>query len=349
MIYKLTIAAMLLGLLMPAAANDPEPPQPQMNAYPDGFFYSTGRSYLGVEVKDITSDRVSALKLKEERGVEIAMVDQDAPAGKAGLKEHDVVLEYNGTRVESAEQFQRLIRETPPERNVTLGISRDGNPMNITAQIGDHAKLAKKMFKLDRPGLLLRDLPASDFNMPMDVQVFTYNPSLGIQVDNLGQQLGDFFGAKNGEGLLVKSVEKGSPAEKAGLKAGDVITRMDNEKISDRADLRRLVRSHREGGKVTLGIIREKHEQNLTIDLPAGKSGGSSGMEIWEPDEENWQDWQSELQDMQPQLLEAQKSLQNLGPTLQKNMAQLASEMSRWEKEYSKVANEWHMEFHDFI
>jgi serine protease Do len=343
MIHKLTIAAMLLGLLMPAVASDPEPPQPQINTYPDGFFFSSGRSYLGVEVKDITSDRVSVLKLKEERGVEIAMVDQDAPAGKAGLKEHDVVLEYNGARVESAEQFQRLIRETPPGRNVTLGISRDGNPMNITAQIGDRTKLATKVFKFERPGVLLKDLPsASEFNMPFDVQVWTYTPSLGIQVDNLGQQLGEFFGAKNGEGLLVKSVEKGGPAEKAGLKAGDVITRMDNEKISDRSDLRRLLRSHHDGGKVTLGIIREKHEQNLTIDLPAHKSGGSSGMEIWEPDMENWQDWQSKLQDIQPQLLEAQKTLQNLGPALQKNMAQFASEMR-------KAAKGWQIEFHDFI
>src|SRR6185369_10964812 len=81
-------------------------------------------SYLGVDIDEVTSDRVKALKLKEERGVEITMVDQDAPAAKAGLKEHDVITDFNGQRVEGGEQFKRFIRETPAGRTVTLGIVR---------------------------------------------------------------------------------------------------------------------------------------------------------------------------------------------------------------------------------
>src|SRR5215813_15097971 len=80
----------------------------------------SGRSYLGVDINDVTSDRVGPLKLKEERGVEIVSVDQDAPAGKAGLKEHDVILEFDGTKVEGEEQLRRMLRETPPGRTVTL-------------------------------------------------------------------------------------------------------------------------------------------------------------------------------------------------------------------------------------
>src|SRR5437899_10129323 len=84
---------------------------------------------------------MAALKLKDERGVEITMVDQDAPAGKAGLKEHDVILEFNGTVVESEEQLRRMIREVPPGRTVSLGISRDGNPMKMSVQLAAHDKV----------------------------------------------------------------------------------------------------------------------------------------------------------------------------------------------------------------
>src|SRR6202051_3817908 len=94
-------------------------------------------SYLGVDISDITTERLSALKLKEEKGVEVTMVDQDAPAGKAGIKEHDVILTMNGTAVESKSQLQRMIHETPAGRVVALGLSRDGQPLTIKVQLED--------------------------------------------------------------------------------------------------------------------------------------------------------------------------------------------------------------------
>ncbi len=98
---------------------------------------SGGSSYLGVDIVDITADQLGALKLKEEKGVEVTMVDQDAPAGKAGIKEHDVILSMNGAPVESKSQLQRMIHETPPGRVVTLGLSRDGQPITLKLQLAD--------------------------------------------------------------------------------------------------------------------------------------------------------------------------------------------------------------------
>src|ERR1700731_3494899 len=97
-------------------------------------------SYLGVDISDITSDRLGALKLKEEQGVEVTMVDQDAPAGKAGIKEHDVILTMNGTAIESGAQLRRMIHEMPAGRMVIFGISRDGHPMTIKVQLADRKK-----------------------------------------------------------------------------------------------------------------------------------------------------------------------------------------------------------------
>jgi len=107
MIQKKTIALLLTSLALPLIAAQPTPtPQPDaLSQQVPGHFYAAaaGRSYLGVDIRDVTTDRIAALKLKEERGVEITMVDADAPAGKAGLREHDVILDFNGTAVESEE------------------------------------------------------------------------------------------------------------------------------------------------------------------------------------------------------------------------------------------------------
>ena len=141
MIQKKTIALLLTGLALPLIAAQPSPRRSQTRfriRFPVISLLLAGRSYLGVDIRDVTTDRMAALKLKDERGVEITMVDADAPAGKAGLREHDVILEFNGTAVESEEQIRRLIREVPPGRTVTLGISRDGAPMKINVQLADH-------------------------------------------------------------------------------------------------------------------------------------------------------------------------------------------------------------------
>ncbi len=189
---------------------------------------SSGSSYLGVDTRDVTSDRLDTLKLKEEQGVEVTMVDQDAPAGKAGVKEHDVILTLNGTGVESVEQLRRLIREVPPGRVVTLGISRSGNPLTLKVQLADRKKTFAYSysdngnFKYAMPAMpALPALPAMpEIDMPVSVVVVHSSRRSGLMVENLTPQLGDFLGAKNGQGVLVRSVEKGSRAEKAGFRAG---------------------------------------------------------------------------------------------------------------------------------
>ena len=307
MMIHLIAAAVLLAAAGSPASQPGNPPQPgpQFNTAPEVYFYSSpGRSYLGVDIQDVTADRVGPLKLKEERGVEVTMVDQDAPAGKAGLKEHDVILDFNGTAVDSEEQLRRLLREMPPGRTVTLGISRDGNPMKINVQLGDR----NKIFAQNRPKIVIPPIPRMPqlprFDNPgYSFQFNMYSPSLGIQTENLSRQLGEYFGVKDGEGILVRSVEKGSPAEKAGLKAGDCIVRADNQKLSDRADLSHILRSHREGGKLTLSIIRDKHEQTVVVDLPQkGSSDSSWNYFDWEQMESVWKELEDTFENFEPEI-----------------------------------------------
>lgn len=340
MMHTFLSLLILAGLGLPAAgaaapAQPAAQPQPDLNPVPELHLYAAGRSYLGVDIRDITQDRVGPLKLKEERGVEITMVDRDAPAGKAGLREHDVILDFNGAAVESEEQLRRLIRETPPGRPVTLGISRDGNPMKINLELADHSKLAGKNHVFAIPPISpIPEMPdfSNRFDFPGNIYVLRNSSAvLGVQTENLTSQLGEFFGVKNGEGVLVRSVEKGSPAEKGGIKAGDVIVRIGDEKLSDRSDFSRLMRKYRSGGKLTLGVVRDKHEQTFSVELPQRGPKESSG--ILDPEE-----LREELANLRPEIESAVEATRELVDS--KVMAELGKAMRENERQFKDLGKQ---------
>lgn len=232
-----------------------------------------GSSYLGVDIADVTTERLGALKLKEEHGAEVTMVDQDAPAGKAGLKEHDVILTLNGAAVESAAQLRRMIRETPAGRVVSLGISRDGQPQSIKVQLANRSKSAA-MHNVPEFKFAMPAMPAlADLDIPVSVVIAHSSLRSGLMVENITPQLGDFFGVKGGGGVLVRSVEKGSRSEKAGFRAGDVIVRVNNEAVHDTSDFTRALRATSKGA-AAVTVIRDKKEQNLNLILPDKKDSG---------------------------------------------------------------------------
>ena len=249
-------------------------------------FEAASRSYLGVGVNDLSSDRAQALKLKDDRGVEITSVDQDAPAGKAGLKQNDVIVAFNGTPVESAEQFKRLMRETPPGRTISLDLVRNGQPQNIKVQLADRKKLESSMWPHESGDFALA-MPAVPPTPPIpampafprmwDQTIVRTRSNSGATVESLSPQLGDYFGVKNGEGLLVRSVQKGSAADSAGLRAGDVIVRVGDQKISDNSDWSEALRNAKDG-KVSVVVVRDKKEQTLTLTVPARRGSESSAL-----------------------------------------------------------------------
>lgn len=238
---------------------------------------SKGGSYLGIGGLDITSARAHSLNLKEERGVEVSSVAEDGPAAKAGIKSGDVVVEYNGQPVQGTTQFQRMVRETPVGRQVKLTIWRNGAAQTVTATVGENRQTLSTMNADD--GNWNFSMPVMPAMPPMpniDIprfQLSSQNPMLGIEGESLGQQeqLAEFFGVQ--EGVLVRNVKKGSAADKAGLKAGDVITKVDESKVSSTSEITRVLRGLKSRKSVNLTITRNKKELPLTLTVEtAGNS-----------------------------------------------------------------------------
>jgi serine protease Do len=219
-------------------------------------------------------------------GVRIADVDQDGPAAKAGMRSGDVVTEVDGERVRSARQFSRLIQESPGSRSVKLGVLRDGKRQTIEVtpesrswDFGiDAARIGREVERSMRdiePRLReleprLRELEPRlrefrfdgpmDFDFNMLPRLTSPRARLGVQLNELTPELAQYFGAKDG-GVLVASVTKDSPAEKAGLKAGDVITSIDSDRVRHANDVVDELRD--KSGEVTIGIVRDKRESSV--------------------------------------------------------------------------------------
>ena len=301
--------------------------------------FGGGGSYLGVDTQDVTPERLSALQLKEERGVEVTVVDQDAPAGKAGLKEHDVILTLNGQSVESVEQLRRMIHEIPPGRVVSIGISRNGQPQTLKAQLEDRKQAFGysngKPFKVIVPTMpVMPAMPAMpEIDVPVSVVVVHSSLRSGLMVENLTPQLAEFFGTKNGQGVLVRSVDKGSRAEKAGFRAGDVIVRVSGEAINDSGDFSHALRN-RQGSAVPVGIIREKKEQTLTLSLPERKQSHllNESIELPDLDEET----RKELRRTEAEIARLQPELEQFA----KRMNDYGAEMKRLQPEIEKSTRE---------
>jgi serine protease Do len=223
-------------------------------------------SYLGVNISEIDADRAKALRLPSESGVEISRVEQDSPAERAGLRVGDAVTQYNGQRVEGMEQFSRMVRETPVGREVKLEIVRNGTPQWLAVKVGGRPMTATWTTPAppaERFELRMPDMPRSFMSWR--------SSALGIECETLEGQLAQYFGVK--EGVLVRSVNKNSAGEKAGIKAGDVITRADDAHIATPADLSSRIRSAH-GKTVPLTIMRDRKEMNITVSVEDEDRGG---------------------------------------------------------------------------
>ena len=252
--------------------------------------------YLGVDLRDVSEDQLTALKLKEARGAEIIGVDHDAPACKAGLLLHDVVLQMNGQVIEDENQLRRMLRETPAGKQVTFLISRDGQQRTIQAQMATREEVEREAWQkrytvpepADGPSSAYIPRTGNSFLTPskpatvkgthtfLGTTMLVSSSYTGAKLEVMGPQLAEFFGAQ-GSGLLVRSVDPNSPAADAGMHAGDVVVKVNSLPVGSASDWSKIIHENR-GKTVNVIVLRDRKEQTLKLTPDSKKR---SSVEPW--------------------------------------------------------------------
>jgi len=246
--------------------------------------------YLGIDVRDISDDEAPALKLRDSRGAEIIRVDHDGPAGKMGLREHDVIIQMNGMIIDGEEQIRRLLHEIAPGKIVAMIVSREGRQLKLTTQMATRTEVERQAWEkhLVAPQAPATGLPSEDpanqgvqsvaagaapktpYSKGFLGTILLTPAYTGVMLERIGPQLSQFFGVPRGTGLLVQGVEANSPAAMAGVRAGDVVVRADTKAVASLSDWVKIIRDAK-GKPVTVVVLRDHKETVLTVTPEAKK------------------------------------------------------------------------------
>lgn len=312
-----TLAAGLVVAQAGAArAQEEEPEQPQepeaavevVRAPSIAMWTQPSGGYLGVTIEDLDAEAAGELGLDEPRGARVADVSEGSPASEAGFRDGDVILRFDGHRVRSTAQLTRLVRETPPGREVEVRVLRDGDRRALTVEVGERSAAvpglsADRMERIRRQierSMKLRgeamerleelghrfddehfehhfdegdfDLEISDGEGDVALWFSDEDGRLGVQLQPLTDQLARHFGVDDG-GALVASVREGSPAADAGLSAGDVIVAVGGEEVDGPGDVARAVHGA-EAGALEITLVRDGGERTVTAELPEREDVG---------------------------------------------------------------------------
>jgi S1-C subfamily serine protease len=247
------------------------------------FRFGAAGARLGVALEDVRADDVARLHLPEERGAVVKEVSKGSAAEKAGLKEGDVVLSFQGEKVWSAPQLRRLVRETPPGRHVSLEVSRAGAVQRLAATLEESKDrdltFGDEGLEIEPPLPPMPPMPPMPPLAPLleegerghrmifrERLLGTRPGRLGLSIQEVSGQLARYFKVDDG-GLLVTDVEAEGPAGKAGVRAGDVIVKVDGKAVADAEDLRRAIGEAAARSEVVLTVQREGRPLDLKVTL----------------------------------------------------------------------------------
>lgn len=286
----LFVAILAAGSLV-SAQDAPKPKEGKVERT-FAFTFEGDGGYLGVQTTEVTKENFGKFGLAGVRGVAIDKVLENSPAAAAGLQNGDVIIRIDGDEVSSARKLTRLISEISPDHQVKITILRNNSEQEVTATLTKRPmpRFENGGFGVTAPGQFGRlEMP----NLP-DVREFprigtpgTMLPTvpdanrmvwragegrqIGINVYAVTKQLGEKFGVANG--VMVNTVRDGSPAAKAGLKAGDIITEADGKPMKNNLDLINAVNSKKEGD-IQLTFVRDRNSSTVTVTPEVSKDGG---------------------------------------------------------------------------
>ncbi|MBD3170011.1 MAG: PDZ domain-containing protein [candidate division Zixibacteria bacterium] len=273
------------------------------------------KGWLGVYIQDIDSDLMDALDLNSKDGVLVDDVVSDSPAEKGGIKPGDIIVKFNDVDTNSERKLRYKIKATNPGDKVEVVVLRDGKEKKLNVEMGEPKRSAYSYsYEYDD----------DDWKDHKGISVIMRDKraGLGVVIDDLNEQLGEFFGIEDGEGVLIEKIVEDSPAEKAGLKAGDVIIEMDGKHVSNTSELRKILAEKEAGDEVKIIVMRDKRKKEIKAELsekfgPSGFKWSSIAPDfhdIYIPavpdwDEKEWQLYQKELKSSMKELKKELKEL----------------------------------------
>jgi serine protease Do len=248
--------------------------------------HSEKSGYLGVHLQNIDSSMAKALQLDEDGGVLISEVVDESPAATAGLEDGDVVLEFDGRSIDDIGDLTRAVRRAEPGETVEVVVLRAGERRSLDVEIGERENvfawisgdgdsawtirggdLHLEDFHDDHARVMIKRMKDGD---DVNVWVTGFDSDrgyLGVHLDDLNEQLGDYFGVEDGEGALVTSVIEDSGAEKAGLMAGDIIVRIGDEDVESAADVSSAMQHTEVGEELEVTVVRKGRTETFTVEL----------------------------------------------------------------------------------
>lgn len=285
----------------------------------------TRRGWLGVYVQDVTKEIKEAMDLRSKKGVLVRDVVEDSPADEAGIRGEDVILIFDGKELDDSDELIRAVRKTSPGDKVDLLIVRDGKEKSVSVILGKVPKDELRVLEFF-PGVnQFKFKPYSH-----SFSIFS-GGQIGVRVQDLTEQLGEYFGVKHGEGALITEADEDEPAYEAGLRAGDVIVEVDGEEIEDVDDLMDVISDKEEGDRVKIKVIRDHKPKNFTVEVEEEEEWSSVYLKeleklkvspekfhqpkiFWQEEEfrEHKEELREELEELREELEELKEELEDL-------------------------------------
>ena len=233
--------------------------------------------------------------MNEDGKIEIGNVDPESPAALAKLREGDIILKLDGKGLTSPDMLGAEIRKRKPGQDVTLNIEREGKPADVKVKLGEYSQdEAKREMELRFPAIFPPMAPeapdkaqpgvpgqpqpskglASQKPAPPPAYSFETRKFIGVFCNELNPELAAYFGIKEGTGIIIAKLTDGGPAQKANLKIGDVIVRVDGKRVESVNDLIDLIQDKKKGDKVKVEFIRDKKTMTQDVTVEEEETGG---------------------------------------------------------------------------
>lgn len=217
---------------------------------------SSQKAWIGIYMQDLNEDIAEAFGIEFDEGVLVNGVIDDSPAEKFGLKEGDVIVSFDGRVVDDSGDLTKALKQKKPGDEIEIKVLRDNREEDIALTLGETIERKDKAFTLKKS-------PKVFYNWKSKMPSST--TFLGVGLQSLNEQLADYFDVE--KGVLISEVMEKSPAEKAGLKAGDVIIGIDDKEVGSPGDVTKIVRKHEQGDKLNIEVSRKGQNMSLAIEL----------------------------------------------------------------------------------